>query len=132
MTIDFNNITKAILDLYPNTEAIYVFGSYADSSYRPDSDVDIAILANELQPKEMWNLKGDISKKVNKDVDLVSLNSVGRVLQYEILWKGIRIYEKDAESIAMKEMRILSLCNEYLEQTQELAEEIVRSGKVYG
>ena len=41
----------------------------------------------------MWNLKGDISKKVNKDVDLVSLNSVGRVLQYEILWKGIRIYE---------------------------------------
>ena len=132
MKLDFNNITKAVLDLYPDTEAIYVFGSYADSSYRPDSDVDIAILANELQPKEMWNLKGDISKKVNKDVDLVSLNSVGRVLQYEILWKGIRIYEKDAESIAMKEMRILSLCNEYLEQTQELAEEIVRSGKVYG
>lgn len=132
MKLDFNNITKAILDLYPDTEAIYVFGSYADSSYRPDSDVDIAILANELQPKEMWNLKGDISKKVNKDVDLVSLNSVGRVLQYEILWKGIRIYEKDAESIAMKEMRILSLCNEYLEQTQELAEEIVRSEKVYG
>jgi len=69
---------------------------------------------------------------VNKDVDLVSLNSVGRVLQYEILWKGIRIYEKDPESSAMKEMHILSLCNEYLEQTQELAEEIVRSGKVYG
>ena len=132
MKLDFNNITKAVLDLYPDTEAIYVFGSYADSSYRPLSDVDIAIIANELQPKEMWNLKGDISKKVNKDVDLVSLNSVGRVLQYEILWKGIRIYEKDAESIAMKEMRILSLCNEYLEQTQELAEEIVRSGKVYG
>jgi predicted nucleotidyltransferase len=132
MKLDFNNITKAVLDLYPDTEAIYVFGSYADSSYRPDSDVDIAILANELQPKEMWNLKGDISKKVNKDVDLVSLNSVGMVLQYEILWKGIRIYEKDAESIAMKEMRILSLCNEYLEQTQELAEEIVRSEKVYG
>ncbi len=132
MKLDFKNITKAILDLYPDTEAIYVFGSYADSSYRPDSDVDIAILANELQPKEIWNLKGDISKKVNKDVDLVSLNSVGRVLQYEILWKGIRIYEKDAESIAMKEMRILSLCNEYLEQTQELAEEIVRSEKVCG
>jgi len=132
MKLDFNNITKAILDLSPDTEAIYVFGSYADSSYRPDSDVDIAILANELQPKKMWDLKGDISRKVNKDVDLVSLNNVGRVLQYEILWKGIRIYEKDAESIAMKEMRILSLCNEYLEQTQELAEEIVRSEKVYG
>ena len=109
MKLDFNNITKAILDLCPDTEAIYVFGSYADSSYRPDSDIDIAILANELQPKEMWNLKGDIPKKVNKDVDLVSLNSVGKVLQYEILWKGIRIYEKDAETIAMKEMRILSL-----------------------
>jgi uncharacterized protein len=132
MKSTFSIITKAILDFSPSTEAIYVFGSYADSTFRPDSDIDIAVLSKELKPMEMWNLSGELSRIVNKEVDLVNLNNIGRVLQYEILWKGIRIYEKDLDSIAMEEVRIMSLCNEYFEQTQELVDEIMRSGKVYG
>lgn len=132
MKSTFSSITKAILDFSPSTQAIYVFGSYADSTFRPDSDIDIAILSKELKPLEIWNLKGELSRIINKDVDLVNINNVGRVLQYEILWKGIRIYEKDLEAVAMEEIRMMSLCNEYFEQTQELVDEITRSGKVYG
>jgi predicted nucleotidyltransferase len=131
MNTEFKDICDSILAKFPQTEAIYVFGSYADGTFRPGSDIDIAILSNDLSAMDMWKLSGELSRVLNKDVDIIDLRNVGRVLQFDVLWKGIRIYQKDEASIALEENKLLSLCNDYLEQTQELAEEIIRTGKVY-
>jgi predicted nucleotidyltransferase len=132
MKVDFDTIIKAVLELLPNSEAIYVYGSYANASFRPDSDIDIAIMSKDISAVELWNLSGELSYILNTEVDLVNIYDVGNVLQYEILYKGIRIYAKNIDTTLMEEVRIISICNAYLEGTKDLAEEIIRSGKVYG
>ncbi|TXI22959.1 MAG: nucleotidyltransferase domain-containing protein [Nitrosomonas sp.] len=42
-------LTKIILEAYPNTQAIYLFGSWGTEDEWSSSDVDIAVL---LPPKE--------------------------------------------------------------------------------
>ncbi len=38
------DIVRTVLDHYPDTQAIYLFGSYGTENEWPDSDVDIALL----------------------------------------------------------------------------------------
>lgn len=42
-------IKDTVLRYYPNTQAIYLFGSYQTEKEWPDSDVDVAVL---LSPEE--------------------------------------------------------------------------------
>ena len=37
---------------------------YIDLGYRPGNYIDSAILVNDLQPMETWNLKGNINKMI--------------------------------------------------------------------
>jgi hypothetical protein len=39
----YDPIVSIVLDAYPHTEAIYLFGSFGTADERPSSDVDIAL-----------------------------------------------------------------------------------------
>ena len=47
-----NDIVDAVLAVYPDTQAIYLFGSYGTAVEWPDSDVDIALLLPPAAAKE--------------------------------------------------------------------------------
>ena len=40
---------KLLLDNYFKIEKVYLFGSYAKNNYREDSDIDVAIVVNNLE-----------------------------------------------------------------------------------
>lgn len=42
------HIARVILNYYPDTQAIYLFGSFDTGDERDDSDVDIALLFHAL------------------------------------------------------------------------------------
>src|SRR5687767_14833687 len=95
------DIGRTVLGHYPDTQAIYLFGSYGTKNEWPDSDVDIALLLPPDQAKAsrmlaMSPLCSDLGSLLEKPVDLINLREVSTVFQKEIITADRRIYTGDA------------------------------------
>ena len=65
------DIAKEIL-LKAGAREIYVFGSFADGSYRKDSDIDLAVV--DLEKSRFFEVYGTLLSKLSHPVDLVGLD----------------------------------------------------------
>lgn len=76
-------------------EALWVFGSVARGTPRPDSDVDLGGLFR--MPPDLDALLGaraDLAALVGREADLVDLEAVSPILAYEVVKHGRLIHEK--------------------------------------
>ena len=74
----------------------YLFGSYADGSFKDWSDVDVAVYLKETGFDIELTLHYEISKALNKDIDMTVLNKTKNLyLLEDIINKGILL--KDSE-----------------------------------
>jgi len=61
---------KLLLDNYFKIEKVYLFGSYAKNNYREDSDIDVAIVVNNLEGDFfttnpiLWKLRRQIDDRI--------------------------------------------------------------------
>ncbi|MGH8527532.1 MAG: type VII toxin-antitoxin system MntA family adenylyltransferase antitoxin [Gammaproteobacteria bacterium] len=114
-----DDIVRAVLGHYPDTQAIYLFGSYGTENEWPDSDVDIALLLRPEQAKAsrmlaMSPLCSELGSLFGKVVDLINLREVSTVFQKRDhhgrpaylygrrLWRG-RV--RDASVVVLSEAR---------------------------
>ncbi len=75
-----------------NVRLAYVFGSMARGTADPQSDIDVAVLADHaLHSMEKMNLTAAIARVTGRAVDLVDLRSAGQPLLGEILRDGVRL-----------------------------------------
>jgi predicted nucleotidyltransferase len=74
--IQINNITKAIVNKF-NAKKIYLFGSYAAGSAKPDSDLDLCVVT-DFQGKRKIDMMREIRREINTYIE----NSVD-ILLYE-------------------------------------------------
>lgn len=117
----YDAIIQTVLEHYPDTQAIYLFGSYGTEQEWPESDADIAVL---LPPKKsgkigslaMSDLRFALESVLQKEVDLINLRQVSTVLQKEVVAADRRIYE--GGKYAAEEFDMLTLS-----QYQKLNEE---------
>jgi predicted nucleotidyltransferase len=77
---------------------IYLFGSQVKGNTNKYSDIDIAILFdNEVKEHEYTDKQIDIaanlSKILNREIDVIILNRASLFLKYHVLKEGIKIYE---------------------------------------
>lgn len=125
-----------ILESYPNTQAIYLFGSWGTEDEWPSSDVDIAVL---LPPKEAkivdpiyWNLVAlRLSNVVHKAVDLLNLRCVSTVFQKEVIMANRRIYTGDENAADEFEMLTLSFYQKLNQERAEVLAEGLQNGRFY-
>ena len=90
-------ITEFLKDQIPGLIAIYIFGSMADNSSTPESDIDIAFLTfQKVSAVEKWKIQEELASILNFDVDLVDLKDASVVLRSEIIENGIRIFTGNA------------------------------------
>ncbi len=81
---------------FPRLLAVYIYGSRAQGTARPDSDLDLAILIEGyLPPAELWETGHLLAEITNCDVDPVDFRASPTVLQSQILRSGTRIWLKD-------------------------------------
>ena len=74
----------------------YIFGSYADGTFRDWSDVDVAVYLKKIGFDIELTLHYEISKALNKDIDMTVLNKAKNLyLLEDIISKGILL--KDSE-----------------------------------
>lgn len=130
------NIVRTVLDHYPNTEAIYLFGSYGTEDEWPDSDVDIALLLPPEQAKAirmlaMSPLCAELGLLLEKPVDLINLRVVSTVFQKEIITADRRIYTGDVYVADEFEMLVLSFYQKLGEERADILEEFWRTGRAY-
>ena len=76
-----------------NVILAFVFGSYAENMVREESDLDIAVYLRDISQEErIWQ---DVSKIVEKEVDLILLNEAPATLTAKIFHTGISLVIRD-------------------------------------
>ena len=98
-------IKEGVLQTVPNTEAIYLFGSYAYGTPHKDSDLDIYVVVPDDMEWHPVEISADIyydlyvNRKLSVPADIMvnrasifKRRSQGPTLQRTIATKGVRIY----------------------------------------
>ena len=80
--------------------AVYLFGSTARGTSRPNSDVDLAILYKEVPAPGTLDslpllLQGELEKFLNRPVDVIVLNTASPDLCHRIFRDGIVVLDRD-------------------------------------
>ena len=121
---------RPLLRAVPGLEAAYVFGSRADGTARPDSDLDLAVLAaRPMDPVERFALQEQIAAALGLDVDLRSASTVMRA---EVLRTGRVVLEADATARAFWEVWTMSAYALLNEERRGILEDVRKRGRVYG
>ncbi len=89
---------RAKLCEYPGIRLAILFGSMAIGTEQVESDLDIAILAeNAIDADLKAQVIADLAEITNRPVDLVDLKTAGQPLLGQILTKGKRLLGSDRE-----------------------------------
>lgn len=88
--MELSTIKKIIADLFrcqTSVVAVLLYGSYANGTATPDSDVDIGVLYLSSQiptSLQLWELEEKLSVALSCDVDLVCLNNIDPIFGNQI------------------------------------------------
>ncbi|MDD1777950.1 MAG: nucleotidyltransferase domain-containing protein [Candidatus Helarchaeota archaeon] len=95
-----NMIKNNCNHIFQKAELVYLFGSFAKSTYTSLSDIDFAFLfASKFDKHKLFeirlNLIGALQKIIKKEVDIVTLNLAPPLLKFEAI-NGILLHEKNS------------------------------------
>lgn len=75
-----------------------LFGSLAGARATPQSDLDLAVLMEDLLSAETkMALIGELSQTIGRPVDLIDLRVAGEPLLGQILKHGVRLFGSDTD-----------------------------------
>ena len=117
----------------PGLIALYGFGSQAQGVARPDSDVDIAVLASIPIPElRRFALAQELAVHVHCDVDLVDLRKVSTVMRMQVLSTGVCLKASDELARQEFEMYVYADYARLNEERREIVKDVAHRGLVYG
>lgn len=131
-----DTLISEIVSFYPETQAVYVFGSAAAGKEHEGSDIDIALLFDPKQAQEIGNLsQSDLNFRIQeltkKNADLINLRLVSTVFKKEIIFNGIMIYSSGLFHVQEFEMLTMSYYQKLNEERKEILEEFYKSKRAY-
>ena len=94
-------IKQPIIDYFSNREdilSVYLFGSIVSGKADKKSDVDIAVFLRKDVRKEDYAEKiilmtDELSRILDKEIDIVVLNNANTFLKFQIIKNGVRLLE---------------------------------------
>ena len=132
LTIDFSALVAALRELVPGLTAVYAFGSQVSGDAGPQSDLDVALMADEsLGAEALWDLGSRLAGMVGCPVDVLDLRAASTVMQYQVVTMGQRLWASDGQA-ALYEVFILGQKTALNEARAGLLADIQKTGVVYG
>jgi len=132
MLVEDGAVVRRLRETVPGLMGVYAFGSRAEGTAQPDSDLDLAVLvAGYAEPLQLWDLAAELADLTRCDVDLLDLRAANTVMQHQILTRGRRLWGIDPDA-GLFECYVLSEKQRWDERTAVHREEISREGRVYG
>ena len=122
----------AIRARFPNTMAVYTFGSQVQGTAGSESDLDLALLvAGYADPLELWDVAGDLADVAGCPMDLLDLRAASNVMQYQVITTGQRLWSVGL-SAGLFETFVLSEKTALDEARAPLMADIQRTGRIHG
>ena len=125
---------KAILSHLPQTQAIYLFGSWGSEHQNSLSDIDIGILLpviHTVSRSIQSQLQTDISTQLNcEHADIIDLRSTDTVMQMQIIESGQLIYSDNSSAASEFEMLTLSKYQKLNNERQHIINSALLSGRL--
>ena len=133
ITKQMEKIIREVLDSTICPIFVIIFGSYAKGTTRVDSDLDIAYFTEKKHTDyERFSIAGELSSKLNVEVDLIDIRKIDTVFAAQIYSTGELLYCTNEPVFFKERIKIYSMYATLNEQRSEILEEIKRRGKVYG
>ena len=112
---------------------MYLFGSLASGDARPDSDVDLAVLAPRPLPHDrLVRVREELAERLRRDVDLVDLARAPTVLQAQIVSTGRVLRDLDPAGRERFETYVYSAYARLNEERRGILERIRSEGRIHG
>jgi predicted nucleotidyltransferase len=128
-------IVTHILQAFPTTQAIYVFGSFGTVDERLESDIDIAIVLPYDIAKHaatpLHEVSIDLMLATGRPVDLVNLRHVDTILQFEIISTGRRIAAPQRHESDLYELVILKTYQLFTVERADIVAHGLHTGRFY-
>ncbi len=122
---------------HPNTQAIYLYGTWGTKDQRQDSDLDIAVLlppaaARAVDCSEWLRLSAEVAQAAKVEyADLINLRTAPVILRKEIIAANRRIYCADEYAADEFEMLTLSYYQKLNEERRGIVESGLNTGRFY-
>lgn len=116
-----NEIIEKILQQFSKLSpaAIVLFGSCSTEYFNEKSDIDLAVLMkHRIKSEEKSDLSGTLSILLQREIDLIDLNSADTVFQFQILKTGKLILLSDKKYFDLFKMRVFG-CYQKLNEERE-------------
>ena len=127
------SIVAVLRECLPDLVAVYRFGSVADGTARPDSDLDLAVLCDgPLSYETRFELIGQLAMLSGRPVDLIDLSTASTVMRAQIVTTGKRFYCVDAPRCETFEDFVLSSYARLNEERRAILRDIKSRETVYG
>jgi len=131
-----DKITQIVLNFFPDTQAVYLFGSFGTGDEWPNSDVDIALLLPPITAKQtayldMGDLRLALEHLLSKEVDLVNLRQASTVFQKEVIAAERIIFCADNYAVQEFEMLTISYYQKLNEERAGILAEFALTGRAY-
>ena len=131
--MDDNALVDRIRQSVPNLIALYRFGSQAKGLARPESDLDLAVLACDPIPAvRRFELAQELAIQLHRDVDLVDLRTASTVMRMQVISTGECLDAPNEPTRREFEMYVFSDYARLNEERREILKRISASGLVYG
>lgn len=100
MVVQQNTTLSNVVDVisrFKNVERIILFGSYAKNAAKPESDIDLAIMAPGIKPVN-WQTLVNSATRVAGDVelDINRIEQAGDYLLETIAKDGVVLFSRDS------------------------------------
>ncbi|MBK7953341.1 MAG: nucleotidyltransferase domain-containing protein [Candidatus Accumulibacter sp.] len=96
ITMTTIEVIVSVLTRHPHIKLAILFGSLAAGPARTDSDLDLAVAAEEpLTADTKLALIADLAEHIGRPVDLIDLTCAGEPLLGQILTHGCRVLGSD-------------------------------------
>lgn len=126
-------LTEFVRQIIPDLIALYRFGSQTKGHARPDSDVDLALLARQpIPPLRRFELAQELATQLHRDVDLLDLRTASTVMRMQVISTGECLASPDEAARREFEMYTYSDYARLNEERCDILKRISASGLVYG
>ena len=126
-------IVETIRAAVPAAHAVYRFGSSVTGASRPDSDIDIGLLADgPLEPHARFALQESLAIALRRSVDLVDLRSASTVMASQVVTTGVVIHDGAPQLRGAFEDHVFSAYARLNEERRGILQRVAAEGTVYG